>query len=335
MRRREFITLLGGAALVWPLVARAQQHATDGMRQIGMLVPRAATDPEAQRFVNTLAQALEHLGWTDGRNIRIDHGWNSGGDPEQARAAAKELVSLAPNVIAVYRTPDLAAVRQETQTIPIVFVSVTDPVGQGFVASLAHPGGNITGFAAENAAMGSKWLELLKEIAPNVTRVALLFNPKTAPFSASILQSIEAAAPSLAVRATAAPVYNATDIEDAIIALARESNAGLIVASDAFALLHRDLIITLAAQHRLPAVYPLRAFAPRGGLITYAPDLSMVRVSDQAATYIDRILRGAKPADLPVQEPTKFDLVINLKTAKALGLTVPQSILARADEVIE
>ena len=255
------------------------------------------------------------------------------GDVDRARALARELVGLAPDVILAASTLSLTAVRQETRTIPIVCVAVADPIGQGFVGNLARPGGNITGFAAFDPTMGSKWLELLKQIAPATAHVALVFNPETGPYNESVLQVMEAAAPSFSVSVIAAPVRDAADIEGAIAALAHERNAGLVVGSDAFTLFHRGLITTLAARHRIPTVYPLPDFARSGGLLYYGVDL--VEQYRRAADYVDRILRGAKPADLPVQAPEKFELVVNLKTAKALGITIPPSLLARADEVVE
>jgi putative ABC transport system substrate-binding protein len=329
MRRRELITLLGCAAAKWPLVARAQEQATSGMRRIGVLIA-APSDPSAQRRHVEFTRALEHLGWKEGRNVRIDY-W--GGDADRARVLAKELVSLAPDAILVAGSPAVAALRQETQSIPIVFVNITDPVGQGFVTSLANPGGNITGFTDFDPTLGSKWLELLKETATGIARVAVIFNPKTAPFAASFLRSIEAAAPAFAVSVTAAPVHDAPEIERSITLVGHEPNGALIVASDVFTWLHHALIIALAAQHRLPAVYPFLGFAKSGGLLSYGVD--PVEQYGQAAIYIDRILKGAKPGDLPVQAPIKFKLVVNLKTAKAMGLTVPPSIMVQADEVIE
>jgi putative ABC transport system substrate-binding protein len=276
-----------------------------------------------------MTQALEHLGWRGGREVRIDYRWYSG-DADRARALAKELVHLAPDVILVSGSPAVAAMRQETQSIPIVFASVTDPVGQGFVTSLAHPGGNITGFTDFDPTMGSKWLELLKTIAPGITRVAVIFNPEAAHYAASFLRSIEAAAPAFAVSVTAAPVHDAPDVERAITLAGDEPNGALIVVPDIVTQLHHELIIALAAQHRLPAVYPFLSYAESGALLCYGVDV--VEQYVQAAIYIDRILKGAKPADLPVQAPTKFKLAVNLKTAKALGLTVPRILLAAADD---
>ena len=330
MRRRDFIAALGGATVARPLVARAQQAGKT--YRIGYLTGRVATDPDEQRRTSALAQGLEQLGWIDGRNLRIDYRW-AASDADRARAYAKQLVSLSPDLILAATTVALSAVRQETQTIPIVFVLVADPVGQGIVASLAHPGGGITGFSAFDPAMGSKWLELLKEIAPGISRIAVMFNPDTAPVDAAGLRVIEAAAASFAVKVSAAFVHDASGIDDAITALAREPNGGLIVLPDPFTIVHRERITTLVLHHRLPAAYGLHEFAASGALICYSPDA--VEQYRLAAGYIDRILKGAKPSDLPVQAPANFQLIVNLKTAKALGLSVPTSLLAIADEVIE
>lgn len=330
MRRRRFIALLAGVTAAWPDIVCAQSG--DRMRRVGILLFQASTDPDQQRRFGALVDALRHLGWTEGGNVRIDTRW-AAGDVDRARALARELVGLSPDVIFSASTVSLTAVREATLTIPVVFATIADPIGQGFVSNLARPGGNLTGFAAFDPNMGSKWLELLKQIAPATQRAVLLFNPKTGPYNASVLRVMESAAPSFAVRVAAAPVHGARDIEDAITTLAREPDGGLIVGSDAFALFHRELITTLVARHRIPAVYPLPDFATIGGLLCYGVDL--VEQYRQGAGYIDRILKGAKPADLPVQAPTKFELIVNLKTARALGITIPPSLLARADEVIE
>jgi len=325
VRRRQFIKLLGGAA-VWPLAARAQQP-----RHIGVLTPFNERDPEVRSRVSAFQEALREAGWVEGRNIRIDYRW-AAGDLDRIRAYAAEIVGLAPEAILGASTPVLAALRKETQTIPIVFTGVSDPVGVGFVASLARPGGNLTGFANFEPEMGGKWLQELKEVAPSVRRVAFIVNRQNASW-ASLFRAIEAVAPTFGVDATAVDGRDATEIERSITAFGGPSNGGLIVQPDGITSAHRQLIIDLAAKHGLPAVYPFRFFATDGGLMAYG-----VNVVDQfrrAASYIDRILRGAKPADLPVQAPTKFELVINLKTAKALGLKIPESLLARADEVIE
>jgi putative ABC transport system substrate-binding protein len=329
MRRRDFITLIGGAA-VWPLAARAQ---TDQPRHIGMLIGYAENDPEAQVFVRAFLRGLQDLGWIEGRNLRIDMRW-AGGDLEKMQTLARELVALQPDVILANSTPVTATLLRQTKAIPIVFVIVSDPVGAGFIESLSRPGGNATGFINIEASMGSKWLELLKEIAPTVTRVALMFNPDTAPGGGSyFLDPFQAAAPSLGVEPLAAPVHSDSEIEAAIASLGRQPGGGFIVVVDSFLLVHRATVIVQAARSKMPAVYPLRINALDGGLLSYGADNE--DVFRRAAPYVDRVLRGAKPADLPVQVPTKFNMVLNLKTAKGLGLVVPMTLLARADEVIE
>ena len=328
MKRREFITLLGGAAAAWPLAARAQQ--TERIRRIGVLMPFAENDLDAQASITAFRQALQMLGWTDGR-VRIDYRWG-GGEPERISAYASELVGLKPDVILVITALALQPLLQETRSIPIVFTQIADPVGSGFVASLAHPGGNVTGFASAEFSMYGKSLEMLKEVAPEVARVAVLLNLEQAP-QAGMWRAIEAAAASFRVQVTAADVRDSAEIERAIDSFASESNGGLIVLPNVPTIVHRGLIIALAARHRLPAVYPIRQFVTDGGLISYGPHT--VDQYRQAAGYVDHILRGEKPADLPVQQPTKFELAINLKTAKALGLEVPPALLTRADEVIE
>jgi putative ABC transport system substrate-binding protein len=327
--RREFITLLGGAAAAWSLAARAQQG--ERMRRIGVLLPNDENDPEPKRRVSAFTQALADLGWTDVRNVRIDLHWG-GGDTSRIRALALELVGLQPDIILASSTPATVAVRRETRTIPIVFVDVGDPVASSILSRLDRPSGNITGFSILEASLGGKWLELLSEIAPGLKRVAIMFNPDTAPASA-YMPSVETAARSLKVVPITAPVHSDVEIETAIIALGREPGGGLVVMPDAFALDHRAPIISAAARNNVPAVYRLSAFARDGGLLSYGVD--QVDTWRRAASYVDRILRAEKPGDLPVQFPTKFEMVVNLKTAKALGLTVPQSILLRADEVIE
>jgi putative tryptophan/tyrosine transport system substrate-binding protein len=327
MRRREFFGLIG-TALVSPLAASAQS--TNRARRIGMLMGGSATDPDAQR-VKSFVRRLEELGWTEGANVRIDYRSDKG-DAGRRRLYASELVGLQPDVLATFGTPALAAIAKETSTIPIVFKSVSDPVGLRFVASLANPGGNITGFANYEPAIGGKWLQLLKEIA-GVGRVTLLFNPDTAPFNELILRSLEDVESSLAVQVKAARVHDASEIDDALAAAAREPGVGLIVGPDNFVSEHHERITALAAEYKLPAVYPLHIFAESGGLMVYGIDL--VEQARQAAAYVDRILKGEKPGDLPVQAPTKYQLAINLKSARALGLTVPVTLLARADEVIE
>jgi len=331
LRRREFITLLGGAA-AWPLAARAQQP--DHMRRIGLFIgPTEENDAESQARITAFRQGLEALGWTEWRNIRIDYRFG-GGDAARIRTYAAELVKAEADVIVANSSPVVVALKHATSTIPIVFAGVNDPVAQGFVASLARPGGNITGFAFVDFPMLGKWLELLKEMVPSVRRAALMFNPETAPYYPVWLSEFKALPQPLAVDLVAAPVHNEAEIEAAVVALAGEPGGGLIPASDPFNTAHRGLIITLAKRHRVPAVYGGGTlFAAEGGLMTYGPDF--YDIFRRSASYVDRILRGEKPADLPVQAPTKYELAINLKTAKALGLSVPPSLLARADEVIE
>jgi ABC-type uncharacterized transport system substrate-binding protein len=329
VKRREFITLLGGAAAGWPLTARAQQP--ERMRRVGVLMSTTADDPEGQARHDVLLQGLQESGWSVGRNARIDYRW-AGGDAELIRKYAAELVALAPDVILTTGTPATAALQQLTRSVPIIFVQVPDPVSSGFVESLARPGGNVTGFTTFEFGMSGKWLELLKEIAPGLTRVAVLRDLAVAAGSGQ-LGAIQAVAPSFGVELSPVDVRNADEIERAVTAFARSSNGGLIVTGSTPALVHRDLIVTLAARHRLPAVYAYRYFVTAGGLISYGPD--SIDPFRRAAAYVDRILKGEKPADLPVQAPTKFELVINLKTAKALGLEIPPTVLARADEVIE
>jgi putative tryptophan/tyrosine transport system substrate-binding protein len=330
MKRREFVTLLSGTAVAWPLAARTQQ--ADRMRRVGVLETRAADDPEGQARRAVFLQGLQELGWTDGRNVRIDYRW-AAADADRAHTYAAELVALAPDVILAAAGPSMAALRQITRTVPIVFANVIDPVGAGYVARLARPGGNATGFTLFEYSLSGKWLELLKEITPNLTRIAILREPAQA---AGIGQfaAIQATTPtSLGVELSPIDVLDAGEIERDVAAFARESNGGLIVTGSSRAIGHRELIIMLAARHRLPAVYPFRYFVTGGGLTSYGPD-----PTDQfrrAAGYVDRILKGEKAADLPVQAPTKYELAINLKTANALGLTVPPSLLARADQVIE
>jgi putative ABC transport system substrate-binding protein len=329
VRRRDFITLVGGAAAGWPLAARAQQ--AERMRRIGVLMNAAADDPEGQARIAAFHQGLQELGWTLGRNARIDARWGAV-DADSSRRYAAELVGLAPDVILASASPAIAALQQTTRTIPIVFTSVADPVGAGFVETLAHPGGNITGFSLFEYTLSGKWLELLKEIAPGVTR-ALVLRDATVGSGVGQYAIIQAVAPSLQVELRPIDERDPGEIERAIVTFAQSPNGGLIIAGSPAGLVHRNLIITLADHHQLPAVYPLPYFARSGGLIAYGPDT--VSPYRRAAGYVDRILKGEKPADLPVQAPTKYELIINLKTAKALGLSVPQSLLSRADEVIE
>jgi putative ABC transport system substrate-binding protein len=328
LKRREFITLLGGAAAVWPLAARAQQAR---MRRIGVLMPYAADDREGQARMAALQQGLAELGWSDGGNVRIDMRWVAA-NADRYRQYAAELVALAPDVVVAVTSTAVAALQRETRNVPIVFVGVIDPVGAGLVASLARPGGNTTGFTVFEYGLSPKWLALLKEIAPRVTRAAVSRDPTSAP-QIGMLGGIQSVAPSLRVELSLIDMREPGEIERAVAAFAREPNGGQIVFSSASTLLHRELIITLAARHRLPTVYTDRTFVAAGGLISYAPN--RVEQYRPAAGYVDRILKGEKPADLPVQAPTKYELVINLKTAKQLGLEVPPTLLARADEVIE
>ena len=329
MRRREFITLLGGAAVAWPLAARAQQP--EQMRRIGVLTNLVADDPEAQARVGAFLQGLQELGWAVGRNMRIEYRWGAG-DADRTRGYAAELVALAPDVILTSGASALAPLLQATRSVPVVFAQVPDPVGAGFVNSLARPGGNTTGFITYEYGLSGKWLELLTQIAPSVTRAAVIRDPAV---SAGTGQwgAIQAVAPSVRVLVSPVNVRDAGEIERDVAAFARGSNSGLIVTASALAIRHRNLIVTLAARHRLPAVYYQRGFVTGGGLISYGPDF--IDQYRRAAGYVDRILKGEKPSELPVQAPTKYELVINLKTARALGLEVPPSLLARADEVIE
>jgi putative ABC transport system substrate-binding protein len=333
MRRREFITLLGGAAAAWPLAARAQQG--ERMRRVGVLMSTAADDPEAKVELAAFEQELKNLGWREGQNIRIDYRFGAG-DAARMAAFAKELVALKPDVLLARSTPVLKALAlaAETNTVPIVFVAVSDPVGEGFAASLARPGGNATGFTNVESAMAGKWVELLKEITPGLKRITFIYNPLTAPGGgAYYARLIEAAAATLGVTVTPGSVRAPSDIEGAVTALAREPGGGLLVLPDAFINAHRALIFELAMRYRLPAVYTFGHMAVEGGLISYGPDI--IDQYRRAAAYVDRILKGERAGDLPIQAPTKFELVINLKTAKALGLAVPPTLLSRADEVIE
>jgi ABC-type uncharacterized transport system substrate-binding protein len=328
MRRREFITLLGGAAAAWPLAARAQQR--ERMRRIGVLMTTAAGDPEGQSRVAAFLQGLQPLGWTVGANVQIDIRFAV--EPDRIRQEAEQLAASAPEIILANSSAGIGALLQSTRTVPIVFAVVADPVGAGFVSSLSRPGGNATGFTNFEYGIGGKWLELLKELRPGLRRAAVIRDPTTA-VALGQFGAIQGAAPSFGVEVTPVNLTDVGEIEQAIAAFARSANGGLVILGGPLILAHRDLIIALAARHRLPAVYPQRFFAAAGGLISYGPDfLGQYR---RAAGYVDRILKGEKPADLPVQAPTKYDLVINLKTAKALGLEVPPMLLARADEVIE
>jgi putative ABC transport system substrate-binding protein len=328
MRRREFMTLLGGAA-AWPALARAQQR--DRMRRIGILVPGDTDDADYQVWIGAFQQALAYSGWNIGRNVRIDTRWG-GRKADDIRRHARELVALAPHVILAHGTTTVRPLLQVTRTVPIVFPIAGDPVGAGFVDTLARPGGNVTGFMTVEFSFAGKWLELLKEIAPSVTRAAVLRDPSQGS-GTSQFAAIQAIAPSLSVEITPVNLLDPSEIERAVAAFARSANGGLIVMPGGSATAHRGLIVALAAQHKLPAIYPGRHFITSGGLISYEPDY--VDQYQRAAGYVDRILRGEKPADLPIQTPTKYELVVNLKAAKALGLDVPPSLIARADEVIE
>jgi ABC-type uncharacterized transport system substrate-binding protein len=329
MRRRELITLLGGGAVAWPLAARAQQG--ERLRRIGVLAGQNEDDLDMQARLGGLRQGLERLGWSEGRNLRIDYRF-AASHADRFQPLAKELIALQPDVILAQTPPVVAVMQRESRTIPVVFVDVSDPIGPGFVASLARPGGNLTGVISYEAGITGKWLAMLREIAPGLTRVALVGNPKTTSFN-YWLQGGKETAPSLRVELLANEVETASDIERVILDLARVPNGGLLMPPDSTIILHSDLVIALAARHRLPAVYPFRFFVVAGGLMSYSIDF--VEQYRRAAAYVDRILRGANPADLPVQAPTKFETVVNLKTAKALGLTVPPGLLVAADEVIE
>jgi len=330
MRRRDFIKAIAGST-TWPLAAHAQQ--ADHMRRIGVLMGYPENDLEGPAFFAAFREGLQKLGWIEGRNIRLDTRWVSPEDAEARQRFAKELVALQPDLILSSVTPTTAALLQQTRTIPIVFATVSDPVGSGFVASLARPGGNVTGFQALLSSLGGKWLELLKEIAPHVANVAMLFNPAVAPYAEAFLDPFKAAASSFAVEPIAASVRDTSELEAVIAAQARAQNGGLIVMPDTFMDVHRAEIISLAARFGVPAIYPRRPFTEVGGLLSYGIDqLDSYR---RAAIYVDRILKGEKPSELPVQAPVKFELVINLKTAKALGLEVPWFLRQRADEVVE
>jgi putative tryptophan/tyrosine transport system substrate-binding protein len=329
LKRRAFITLLGGAAAAWPLTARAQQG--ERIPRIGVFMSLGADDKQAQARLLAFVQGLQELGWTDGRNVRIDIRWGAG-DANRNRRQAAELVALAPDVILASGGSIVGLLLQATSTVPIVFTQTPDPVGAGFVESLARPGGNATGFSIFDYSLGGKWLELLKEVAPRVTRVAVIRDAAT-PQGIGQFSALQSLAPSLSLEVTPLNARDAGDVERGIAAVERNPNSSLIVTGSNLAIIHRELIITLAARYKLPTVYPLGFFVTAGGLISYGPDA--IDPHRRAAAYVDRILKGEKPADLPVQAPTKYELVINLNTAKALGLEVPPALLARADEVIE
>jgi ABC-type uncharacterized transport system substrate-binding protein len=330
MRRRDFLKVFASSATGWPLVARAQQ--SERPRRIGVLMAFSENDPEAQSWAGGFREELAKLGWTEGHNIQIDTRWATA-NVKSLEQSAKQLVALQPDVILTGSTPATAAMREQTNTIPIVFAMVGDPVGSGFVASLSRPGGNLTGFTPIENSLGGKWVELLKEIAPRVTRVAMLFDPAMAPFASYYLNPFKAAAASFGMEAIVAPVDDMAELERVVATSAREPNSGLIVMPDAFTIGHHTDITSLAARYRVPTVYPFRIFAEVGGLLSYGS--SALDEFRRAASYADRILKGAKPSELPVQTPINFDLVINLKTAKTLGLDVPSSMRLRADEVIE
>jgi putative tryptophan/tyrosine transport system substrate-binding protein len=329
MQRRQFITLIGGATAAWPLAARAQQG--ERLRRIGLLMPFPMDNVEMQTRIATFLEELQRRAWTVGHNLQIEYRWDDG-DPDFNRKAARELVAWSPDVIFAAATPAVTALQQATRAVPIVFAQVADPVSAGFVSSLARPGGNMTGFTNIEYSIGVKWLELLKEIAPQVTRVGIIRDPAV---SAGIGQfaAIQSVARSFGVELSPLGGGNAADIESTVTGFARGSNCGLISVAIPLTSTHRKLIISLAVRHRLPAIYPFRFFVTDGGLISYGPD--SIDPFRQAAGYVDRILKGEKPADLPVQAPTKYELIINLRTAKALGLDVPSSLLARVDEAIE
>jgi putative tryptophan/tyrosine transport system substrate-binding protein len=324
--RRKFLATLGGAAVAWPLAARAQ-----AMRRIGVLMGLVAGDPEAQSRVVAFENGLRELGWVKGRNLSIEYRW--AGDGNVLREHAAELLAMAPDLILTNSTPVTVALREQSGAVPIVFTQVVDPVGQGLVPNLAHPGGNVTGFTSFEFSIGTKWLEALKQTAPRVTRVALVFNPQSAPYADLFIRPVEAAAPSFSMVLIRAAVRDPVDVDHVFDAFAREPNGGLMVLPDLSMTNYREAIVALAARHRVPAVYPFRYFAASGGLMSYGTDLA--EVFRRAAAYVDRILKGTSPGELPIQAPTKYELVINLKTAKLLGLDVPPTLLARADEVIE
>jgi putative tryptophan/tyrosine transport system substrate-binding protein len=331
MRRREFMAALGGVAAGWPLAARAQPQ--DRMRRLGVLMGNRQSDPVGQAFAAALGQGLGALGWHEGGNLHIDWRWGAGDDPALFERYAAELVRLAPDALFAQASPSVAALRRETRTIPIVFTMVTDPIGQGFVASLAQPGGNVTGFSDFDVSMAGKWLGMLTQVAPPVARVSILYNPATTPYAGLMLGAIEQAAPSFAVATQIAACHDDAGIETLIAALAREERGGLLALTDIFNIVHRDTIVASASRHRLPVVYFDRSFVAAGGLMSYGIDYA--DLFRRSAAYVDRILNGAKAADLPVQQPTKFELVVSLKTAKARDIELSPTLLATADEVIE
>jgi len=328
MRRREFITLVGGAASL-PFAARAQQPGQPA--RVGVLMGISDSDPEAAPRVDALEKGLSDLGWHKGRNIKLEYRWTAG-DPDLTLVLAKEIIELKPNVIVVHSSPAVAALRKLTSTIPMVFVLIADPLGSGFVDSLAHPGGNVTGFMNAEAPMAGKWLRLIIEIAPKIKRVALIYNPRTSPYQ-SYLREFDASARQLGIQAVPTPVLDATELERALHTLGQEPDNAFFVVPDVFVQVHRALIIKLANEYRLPAIYPYRFFPTSGGLLSYGFDT--VIVFRQAASYVDKVLKGTAPADLPVQAPASYKMVVNLKAARAIGLVIPESFLVRADEVID
>jgi len=330
MRRRDFISLIGGTVAAWPVVARGQQG--EQVRRVGVLNLLAESDPQLRTWDTAFRQRLNELGWVDGRNIHIDYRW-TGGDLDRLRVFAKELVGLNPDVLLGVTTPPTAALQSETRTIPIVFTVVSDPIGSGFVTSLSKPGGNITGFVNIEGSVAGKWVELMHEVGPDVSRVGVLYNPDTAPYAKYYVEAFRTAASALSIAPVEAPVHSAAEIEAFMTKLGGETGFGLVVIPDTFNVVNRQTVIALAERYRLPAIYPFGFFVSEGGLMSYGIDnLELFR---GAATYIDRILKGAKPSELAVQLPTKFELVVNLKTAKRLGVSFPQTVIARADEVIE
>jgi putative ABC transport system substrate-binding protein len=331
MKRRAFIAGLGSAA-AWPMVARAQQ--SERVRHIGVLMNAPATDAENQSYLTAFSQGLRQLGWTEGQNLRTDVRWNAA-DAGLARTYAAQLIGLMPDVILAQNTVNLTAIKQATGTVPVVFVGVADPVAQGFVSNVRQPGGNITGFSYFEFSLGGKWLDLLKGATPGIARVAVMFNPDTSPYFMSFMQAAEAAASSLGVQVIATPIWATADIEPAFAHIARQPNGGLMLMAGSFTRLHLNLIADLAGRNRLPSIGSDTGFAQAGGLMEYNPTIDLVGQYRQAATYVDRILKGSKPGDLPVQAADRYRLVINLKTANALGLTIPETLLATADEVIQ
>ena len=330
MRRRDFIKVIGSTAVAWPLAARAQR--SEDVRRLGVLMAVSETDADARKGIGILQDRLQTLGWKDGNNIRIDYRWGNG-NPDRIQSLAKELVDLQPDILVGHSTPSAKGLLKQTHTIPIVFLTVTDPLGQGLVSSLSHPGGNITGFSVFEVSLGTKWLEFLKQIVPGLRRVTAIFNPETAPYYGLYLQSINAGTSLLGIESIPIQVHSEADIENAIRTVGSEPDSGLFVLPDSHNIVYRKRIIELTAEYRLPAIYYFRYFASDGGLISYGPDeMDLFR---RTADYVDQILKGARPSDLPVQQPAKFELVINLTTAKALGLTIPPSILSIADDLVE